>query len=216
MNDVLLDLRQAVRELRSYSDLTINAEDVGLDEAPLADVEENVEAFREMFGFGCPETLKPGLALPDLLSIDWQSGAIVSGEFELSNHFLTMNRTVDETLCDWVMKGIRLGDMRIVDAAVMHGGPIHVLVPASPSGLAEQLYVFNTREIFELELNYTDYLRQLSLSKGITYWQYLFCRGMRLSGFEKQILRQELAFVQSAFPGPDYQALQARWTEKSQ
>jgi hypothetical protein len=216
MTDVLSDLRQTIRELRSHPHLTVNVDDMGLDEATLADIGENTEAFREMYGFGCPETLQPGLALPDLLSIDWKSGDKVSGEFALSNLFLTMNRTVDESLRDWVMKGIRLGDMRIVDAVVLHGGPIHVLVPASPSGLAEQLYVFNTREMFELELNYTDYLRQLSLSKGITYWQYLFCQGMKLSGFEKEVLRQELAFVQSAFSGHAYQTLHARWTEKSQ
>jgi len=214
MNDVLSKLGQSIRELRSYQHLTVSGDDEGLEEVSLADLGELTHAFREMFGFGCPETLQVGLALPDLLSVNWQADPKVSGELALSNHFLTMNRTIDESLSDRVMKGVKLGDTRILDAVVLHGGPIHVVVPTSRAGLGEQLYVFNTREMFELEIDYTEYLRQLSFSKGVTYWQYLFCRNLRLTGFEKAVLQQELAFLQLAFPAGDYQRLQAKWNEK--
>jgi hypothetical protein len=170
--------------------------------------------FEQLYGHPCPESFKAALYLPDTLAVDWKRDDKVSGEFSLSNLFLTMQRTLDESLQDWTLNGIRLSETRFADAVVLHGGPLFTLVVVSDAGISEQLYLFDTRELYELELDYEGYLRSLSLAKGVVYWQYLFCRGARLGAFEAGVLKQEIAFLQEAFPGRDYQELLARLSEK--
>jgi hypothetical protein len=215
MREILDGLAEVIRELSADSRLALNSNDEGLDDEGRADAGDLPEMFEQLYGYPCPETLKAGLYLPDTLSADWKLDDIVSGEFSLSNIFLTIHRTLDESLHQWTLKDISLSETRFVDAVVLHGGPIYALIVLTGEGISEQLYLFDTREMFELELSYEEYLRTLILTKGIIYWQYLFCRERRLAAFEKSVLDKEITFLQTTFPNRDYQQLTAKLTEKS-
>jgi hypothetical protein len=206
MKEVLNGLDESIQALRAAGGLALKSNYSGLNE----EGGDLPEMFEQLYGHPCPESLKVGLYLPDTVEVDWKRDKIVSGEFSLSNIFLTMHRTLDESLHEWTMKGVKLSETRFVDAVVLHGGPLYTLIVVSSKGVSEQLYLFDTREMFELELSYEDYLKSLSLAKGIVYWQYLFRRGMRPGAFEKSILTQEIKFLQETFPGRDYQELLSR------
>jgi hypothetical protein len=214
MKDVLEGLTESIRELSADARLTVNSNYSGPDAESGADGGDLPDIFEQLYGYPCPESLKAGLYLPDTVEVDWKLDDRVSGEFSLSNALMTMHRTLDESLHSWTLKGIKLSETRFVDAVVLHGGPIYTLIVVNDEGISEQLYLFDTRELFELELSYEEYLRTLSLTKGITYWQYLFCGEMRLGAFEKAVLDEEITFLQKKFTNRDYQGLRAKWEEK--
>ena len=195
-------------------EISVDANYTGLDELLLESADEVMANFQLLQGYECPNSFKAGLILSDIIAINWRHNKQVAGEFSLTNLFLSMSRILDESLQDWQFEDIKLSDMRIVDETLLNGGPLYTLILTSQTSLSEQLYLFDTREMFKLELDYQNYLEQVILTKGIIDWQYLFCQDRRLSGLEKATLEKAIQFLEKTFPNHRYQHLWEKWEEK--
>lgn len=215
MIEILADLARSIDELRASPHVRIAHDEADLSAGPEPGEFGPEVTFPEDFGYACPPTMVPGLYLPDEVSVDWRHADRIAGDWSLSNHLFTRRRLLDDSVLDQTLGGIRLGDTRVVDAALRQGEPIYTLVHAPDGRLSDRLYVYDTRELFPMEIAYDAYLRALSVTKGILYWQFLYCRGLRLRGFERDVLGGEIEFLRAEFPTRSYDEVEAKWREKS-
>ncbi len=214
--EIFLALEQTIQELEQKQILTCSNYH-GFERALLSKKEEIIDNFQLLFQYECPASFRVGLFFPDTISVSWKSenNDKISGEFSLNNIFLAVDKTLDESLHEWQFKEIKLADMRIMDSVIFNGEPIYTLIHLGSSGIAENLYTFNTRELFLMELNYEEYLKKMIQTKGIIYWQYLFCREMQLTGYEKAVIKEEIKFLETTFVNKSYEELWFKLEEKS-
>lgn len=214
MNDVLERLERSVEALRASPRAHVVHSDARFDLSPEPGPDGPEILFEERFGFPPPKSLHAGLYLPDEIAVDWRHDDRVAGEFAPASPYVAMYRRLDPSVQNWTLDGIRLSEMRILDAVVLQSSPKYTLMRVQDGRVAELLYLFDTRELFELELTYEEYLRRLSVTKGIIYWQYLYARGLKLRGLERATLEREIDFLRSAFPDGSYDELSARLQER--
>lgn len=129
--------------------------------------------FAALFGGQTPEPMLAAILLPDLIKLRWSRGDI-AGEAAISNPVASLGRPLDELSCRYTVDGFPLSDFRIFDAVTDSTGPIYVGFRVR-SGVAEPaLYLFDNSNVAPMSIDIPQYLRQLSRSLGILYWQYLF------------------------------------------
>lgn len=213
MNTTINRLVESFGEILASPDLGAKGksgsiEDAAHDIAPLA------RMFQAMFGMPCPPSLQPGLVLADI-SVTWEYSGEVSGEVQLRHLPSAMHRLLDDSLLNLVVDGHQLCDMRIIDAVTDNAGPLHTLIEVGGGKVSEQLFLFDSPDLELLELRYDAYLEMAAATRGIIYWQYLFCdRGLTHSA--SRTLQAELAFLTSRFPAPELEMLERRLRERSE
>lgn len=207
-------LLDSFREILASPDLAAHGR-VGSPDQPIPDLGDVPELFVGMFGMPCPPSLQPGLILPDIVSVTWEHGREVSGEVQIWNLLSTMHRTLDDSLHTVTVDGHRLGDMRIADAVLDKAGPLHTLFEVRDGMISEQLFLFDSRELRRIELTYAAYLDMAAATRGIIYWQYLFC-DRKLPRTVEEVLSAELAFLESRFPAAEHGLLRERLRERSE
>lgn len=205
-------LLDSFREILASSDLAAQGR-AGSPDQPIPDLGDLPELFAGMFGMPCPRSLQPGLILPDMVSVTWEHDREVSGEVQISNLLGAMHRTLDDSLQTKTVEGHRLGDMRIADAVLDKAGPLHTLFEVRDGKISEQLFLFDSRELCRIELTYAAYLDMAAATRGIIYWQYLFCDQQILPTVE-EVLSAELAFLESRFPAAEHGLLRERLRER--
>src|SRR6476661_6067303 len=94
MNDTIETLNTSIQKLNSLSQLSTSSNYIDRDQANVGNISNDTEIFAQMFGYACPESMKIGFFLPDTLSMTWKLNDKISGEFSLSNIFLTMYRVL--------------------------------------------------------------------------------------------------------------------------
>ena len=137
--------------------------------------------------------LKAMLMLPQELQVYWQEGPAM-GELFLCNTSGIDSRRVDVSQRELEFFGAPLSDYRIVDEVANIGGPFFTLVRREGNRLAEQLYFFDSRECWKLELAVADYIELAFKTFAPLYWQCLFIDApLRQSRHEK--LEQTLKYL---------------------
>jgi len=180
-----------------------------------SDVDKSAAMFAKLFAMPCPLSLQAGLILPDPVSVKWQYSLDILGEVQLSNLYSAMYRTLDASLLTETVDGYLLGDMRIADAVTDHAGPLHTLFEIRNGRISEQLFLFDSRELRRLELSYDAYLDMAAATRGIIYWQCLFCDWW-IAPRMAQVLSAELDFLESRFPTTELDTLRRRLRERSE
>jgi hypothetical protein len=213
MHPTVKRLLDSFRQLLATPDLAAGGT-AGSSDQPSPDVGEAAALFADLFGMPCPLSLQPGLLLPSAVSVTWQYSRDVSGEVQLSNLLSSMHRTLDASLLNVTVDGHLLGDMRIADAVLDNAGPLHTLFEVRDGRISEQLFLFDSRELRRIELSYDAYLDMAAATRGIVYWQYLFCE-RRVTPGMAQVLSAELEFLEARFPEPELDTLRRRLRERS-
>ena len=214
MNTSAPHLLDTFRQLLVTPDLAAEG-DAGNLVAEDADIQELAKTFEMIIGKPCPRSLQPALLLPDIVFVKWKLNQDVSGEVQIANPFMAVDRKLDPSLQDWTLDGHQLANMRIADAVTDLAGPLHTLFEVTEAGISEDLFLFDSRELRRLELSYADYLDKAAASRGIIYWQYLFCE-RRVTQPMAQVLSAELDFLEQRFPGPAIDDLQQRLRKRSE
>jgi hypothetical protein len=197
----------AIPELKPEGTLDVPEDSVG-------DIDVVAETFGPMFGMECPRSMRVGLGLPDTVSVRWQHDPNVSGEVNIVDLLGSMHSTFDPSLHREVIGGHRLGDLRIVDSVVVKAGPLHTVFEVLNGHISEQLYFFNARDLYPLELRYDAYLEMAGMTRAIVYWQYLFCSG-RIAPPEMRVLAAGLDFLDARFPRTDRGELRERLRQRT-
>lgn len=130
--------------------------------------------FEKFYEAPCPESFRNALILPDRVDLRWRRES-VAGEIKIGNPLAVRKRKLDESVLDWTLGGTTLRDTRILDDVVDYAGPLSVLFRIGAQVVEPTLYLFDSRELRKLELTYDAYLDWAAVSRGIVFWQYLFC-----------------------------------------
>jgi hypothetical protein len=145
------------------------------------------------------------LGVGDSLGIYWKvpgegDGNDLYGEFYLRTPlFFARSNLLPEILQVQEHSGIDLREVRELDTYAFNAGPIHALMRVVGQKLEDHIYVFNERDVFNSDLDCTTYLKTIVRTRGILYWQYLYCKDKKLQPFEVAALERGLNFLESTF-----------------
>lgn len=106
--------------------------------------------------------------------------------------------------------GIDLNETRVFDYYAYNGGPISVLLPVRNGRLEDGVLIFNERNLFRTSLTYETYLKALTLTRGLLFWQYLLCIDAKVERYEVGALERGLKFLEQIFPNDEYADLRSR------
>jgi hypothetical protein len=130
--------------------------------------------FEGMYEAPCPDSFRSALVLPDRVDVRWRRSD-AAGEFKIGNPLMARERMLDESVLDWTLDGVLLRETRILDDVVDYAGPLSTLFRMRPGVVEPTLYLFDTRDLLTLELSYDSYLDWAAVSRGLVFWQRLFC-----------------------------------------
>jgi hypothetical protein len=213
MNQSDTSLLKSIRELEMVPNIDIEFDRGVLSYTPPA-LADAVELYADMFGFQCPPSMRSGLLLPDTIDVRWQYGEAVAGEMQIANPLVAMHRQLDDSLLDWTLDDHKLVNMRVADQVLVNAGPFYILFEVSSHGPSEQLFLFDTRILRPMTLDYSSYLGVAGVTKSIVYWQYLYC-AMRVTPAEARRLKSGVDFIAERFPALSLDDVQRRLRERS-
>ena len=78
------------------------------------------------------------------------------------------------------------------------------------------LWLLDDLKMFPLDLNLADYFNALFLTKGMYYWQYLFCDKSAYattSNYKKDYIAMMMESLEVLFPEEDYTLLKVRFEQ---
>lgn len=137
----------------------------------------DVETAEKVLRMLCPgeiaEGLKQLMMMPQELQLYWQDGRAM-GELFLGSTSGIDGRLVDPSQHALEFFGAPLSDYRIIDEVSVVGGPFFTLVRRHENRLEEQLYFFDTRDCWTMDIGIADYLDLALKSFAPLYWQCLF------------------------------------------
>ncbi len=170
--------------------------------------EEKLGALKELVAedrIKYPECVLELTRIGEALRAYWRSVEAIEGEQVLGEFLLQTplrfgpDSTLPDTFQDMKFGALQLRDTRVLDWYGYNGGPVHALLRVIDQRLDDKVWIFDERNLFESELVCSDYLRELARTKGVFYWQYLYCKDRRLQPFEVAALERGLSFLESAF-----------------
>jgi hypothetical protein len=145
------------------------------------------------------------LQIGEELRLYWRSKAeeeddVVYGEFLLQTP-LTFGAkcSLPPIFKEMAFGSLQLKDTRLFDWYGQNGGPIHALLRVIDGRLDDNVLIFNERDLFQSGLTCDTYLKEVARTKGVFYWQYLYCKDKKLQPFEVAALERGLNFLESTF-----------------
>ncbi|MCV9961722.1 hypothetical protein OIU34_07380 [Pararhizobium sp. BT-229] len=162
-----------------------------------------------------PEDILSALRIDTELGAYWiyqgKAGTKVSGEFVLCSPLVFMMESrLDEAFFDEPYDGIDLRETRSIDYAAYSGRGIHALLRVQKDRLIDNVLLFDGRHVYAMGLAYLDYVEMVRLTRGIAYWQFLFCQGADIGAPRIETIRQGLELLAATFPDEDYSDLMLR------
>lgn len=166
--------------------------------------------------FECPPTVARSVEIAKELAAYWkprtsQGKHAVTGEFFL-RPVLTfgLDNEIASVFKTREYDGIDLETTRVFDYYHRNGGPIYALLQVVGSALDDKVLVFDEDNVYRTSLRYDTYLQKVRLTRGLLFWQYLFCERVTVDPGRVQRLRRGLSFLEAEFPGDDYSDLWKR------
>ena len=101
-------------------------------------------------------------------------------------------------------------ETRSIDYAAYSGRGIHALLRVQDDHLLDDVLLFDGRHVYPMGLAYLAYVEMVRLTRGIAYWQFLFCQGADVGAPRKETIRQGLELLETTFPDEDYSDLKRR------
>jgi hypothetical protein len=179
--------------------------------------EERKTVFKEQYGLECPPGLEDALFISDELFVYWKNkekeeSKILAGEFHLRSPFLFASESeLNDVFKHKKYDSIDLEETRVFDYYPYNGGPIHALLKVEGGTLRDEVLIFNEEDVFRTSLTYQTYLAALHVTKGVIYWQYLYCQRIKAKDYEKKQLKRGLDFIEAQFSAEDYAELRTLW-----
>lgn len=161
----------------------------------------------------CPDEILTGLEIDTELAVYWKhrSQADVAGEFILPSPFMFLDESrLDPVFLDEVHEGIQLRQTRTVDYAGYSGRGSHALLEVRDGKIVDEVLLFDERRLFRMGVRYLEYVSLVRLTRGIEYWQLLYCEGIERRDPRVERIGQGLQFLSREFAGDDYSDLFAR------
>jgi hypothetical protein len=182
-----------------------------VDESQVVHLREMLTAIFKLEAAAQVEEL---LRIDDSLHVYWKrKGAsednAVFGEFHLRTPILFGPKNdLNETYKSKKYDGVNLHDTRVFDYYAYNGGPIYSLLPVHNGRIDDTVLVFNEKAVFSTTLTCSAYLEQLRRTRGVLFWQYLFCKDAKVESYELDALKRGLEFIARVFPKDDFSDLQ--------
>jgi hypothetical protein len=169
-----------------------------------------------VFGIQCADSIAQSVEIDDQLNVYWRQRAESSaddptlGEFFLRSVLVFSGKNDLNAVFRKEYDGVDLKDTRVFDYYPYNGGPIYALLPAVGERIEDRVLIFNERQVSPTALDYMAYMKELRLTRGFLYWQYLFSDRLDVEEYELRAIQRGLAFVEREFPHDDYVDLRAR------
>lgn len=189
----------------------------GSPESDATDPDESVQRmaamFERRFKLPCPPSFHEGLLLPDRVEIRWQAGEI-AGEIMIRNPLMSLKRTLDPSVMDWTLEGVPLAETRILDQVTDNAGPFWIVFRITKTEVDPTLYLFDQRDLWTLRIDFNAYLEMAALTRGIVFWQFLFCDDAMPPDVTKA-LQEGLQHLRKRAADPGLDELDRRLKERS-
>ncbi|MGY4404085.1 hypothetical protein [Bradyrhizobium sp. USDA 3315] len=198
---VLREIAAQITRVRKDSAVeVVQSDDRLVEEGQLETLKEMIAGDRIVYS-ACVLGL---LQIGGELRLYWHSKAdadnVVYGEFFLQTPLLFgPKNTLPPIFQDMTFGSLQLKNTRLLDWYALNGGPIHALLRVIDGRLDDNVLIFNEKELFQSELTCDTYLKEVARTKGVFYWQYLYCKDKSLQPFEVAALERGLDFLESAF-----------------
>ncbi|MEQ8540643.1 MAG: hypothetical protein RIB93_24700 [Coleofasciculus sp. D1-CHI-01] len=183
------------------------------------------ELFNKRYEYKIPENMKELVSFPAKLYLYWKvrdsEDPELIGEFCLQNiiNVLTLNDRVDVTNEDIdedtkaLMRKAHYFDTQPEKSWTTST----VLIPEESKNFPD-LWLLDDLRLFRMNLSIEQYFDVLFLTKGMYYWQYLFCDKaayIDTSFYKKRYIMEMLKILPEIFPRRDYSLLIERFHEIS-
>jgi hypothetical protein len=173
----LVRVVEAIHGLKSKRGFVVmHSETLLVDDfaAKAKDLKELMEMTTEV---ECPVELLPALEMSDRLAVYWKhTAADVAGEFVLRSPLIFMMESAfDPEVSDETFNGVKLGETRTVDYAAYSGHGWHAVLEVKGGKLIDEVLFFDSRQMYRMRMSYIEYISLASLTRGIEYWQLLYC-----------------------------------------
>jgi hypothetical protein len=175
------------------------------------------KAVSKQIGIDCSAAVAETTSIESEFSAYWKgkptdTAPVVLGEFNLRS-VLKFGREneLNEVYFEYEYDVWDLRETRVFDYYAYNGGPIYALLPVNEHRLEDNVLVFDERNLYKTDLDFSSYLAALAGSKGFLYWQYLFCENVACEPYHIEPIEQGLAFIEATFPRSDLSDLKNRF-----
>ena len=180
------------------------------------------ESFNQEYGYKIPDNLKEIVSFPAKLYVDWKvkdsQEPELFGEFCLENiiNSLTLNKNQVKVMNKDINEETK---SLMVKAHYFDNQPGKNWTTSTVLILEEgrefpDLWLLDDLQLFKMKLSMAQYFDALFLTKGMYYWQYLFCDKkayIHTSYYKKNYIMEMLKILPKIFPGRDYSELIERF-----
>jgi hypothetical protein len=163
----------------------------------------------------CPPAVLEGLQIDTELSLYWKHddgtkrGAI--GEFILPSPLIFMLESrLSDVFFDEKYDGVDLRNTRTIDYSGYTAKGIHALLEVKRSKLVDDVILFDERQVFRLHMTYLEYMALIRRTRGIEYWQLLYCDGIDKDNPRLETIDRGLKVLRHEFPEEDFSDLLER------
>lgn len=211
MKDLHDELRQFARNAKTVAGNNAKLEpppSVLVESAPGRDVERAKRIFRMRAKMDCPDEFVDGLFLPERLSLTWVQGGHL-GEANLNYMSKSLIQKVDLSQQDLEFFGTQLSDYRIIDEVHALAGPFFVMYRIVDEAIDPQLFHFDGKECWKMDISYQDYLQAVFSGLAPVFWHGLYIDEPLIKTRAEQ-LGNALEFLSQKLDGEHLQDMQKR------
>lgn len=223
LNDTEQRLVRLLEELAAHPDIQVDSSDQGDIEEDAEDVALALADVERVFGIELPQQLT-ACAFRGDYAARWRvpdDPASLMGEFALTELALAFTYGSPELAWDGSSAADRAlyEQLRVIDELAQAGEGMLAAIRVEDGKPVSEIWFHNPRHgSVRLDLDYCGYLRNLSRTRGVYGWQYLFAEVSlgddELSSFRPGLERMVRVFPE-LFPGGDYADLASRLVQRS-
>lgn len=197
--DAIHDLkaRRGFVVMRSKSRLVDDFASKAKDLRELAEMTTDIE---------CPAAILPALEISDELAVYWKHAAAkVAGEFILRSPLVFMVESgFDTAVLEETFDGVKLGETRTVDNAGYSGHGWYALLEVRDGKLVDEVLFFDSHHMYRMGISFAEYISRACLTRGIEYWQLLYCEGVDRDSPRLEEIGRGLELLSREFRDDDY------------
>jgi hypothetical protein len=186
-----------------------------------------VESFAERYGYKIPDNLKELMSFPAKLCLDWKlkdnKNPELYGEFCLENiiNAMTLEKNQVKVRNEDLNEDTKalMRKAHYFDTQPQRGWDTATVLIIEEGKEFPDLWLLDDLQLFKMRVSMDQYFDALFLTKGMYYWQYLFCDKaayIDTSFYKKRYIMEMLKILPEIFPRRDYLLLIERFQELSE
>lgn len=180
------------------------------------------ESFNQEYAYKIPDNLKELVSFPVKLYVDWKvkdsQDPELFGEFCLENiiNSLTLNKNQVKVMNEDIDEKTKalMGKAHYFDNQPEKNWTTSTVLILEEGREFPELWLLDDLQLFKMNLSIEQYFEALFLTKGMYYWQYLFCDQetyIHTSYYKKKYIMEMLNVLPEIFPTRDYSRLIERF-----